>query len=108
MATPDLARAARRIEELPTDDGSVLDTIAGAILRIFVRINQLEGENARLSRRLAALERKQDEQDDGAAPCPWPPTEAAETAQTRPGGRPLGSASHNGNGVDERAARRSP
>jgi hypothetical protein len=56
MPSPNLVRAARKIEELPTDDGSVLDTIAGAILRIFVRINQLEVEHARLTSRLKALE----------------------------------------------------
>jgi hypothetical protein len=44
------------LEELPTDDGSVLDTLAGSILRIFTRINQLEAEHARLMRRLKALE----------------------------------------------------
>jgi hypothetical protein len=55
MSSPNLARSARKIEELPTDDGSVLDTIAGAILRIFVRINQIEAEHARLGR-LKAVE----------------------------------------------------
>jgi hypothetical protein len=29
MPSPNLARAARKIEELPTDDGSVLDCLAG-------------------------------------------------------------------------------
>jgi hypothetical protein len=38
--SPDLARAALKIEELPTDDGSVLDAIAGAILRIFVCVRR--------------------------------------------------------------------
>jgi hypothetical protein len=56
MPPPNLVRSTKRIEELPTDDGSVLDTIAGAILRIFVRINELEAANARLVRRLKALE----------------------------------------------------
>jgi hypothetical protein len=50
--------AARKIEELLTDDGSVLDTIAGAILRIFVRINQIEVVHDRIMRRLAALEHR--------------------------------------------------
>jgi hypothetical protein len=56
--SPDLARAALKIEELPTDDGSVLDAIAGAILRIFVRINQIEKVHDRIMHRLAALERE--------------------------------------------------
>jgi hypothetical protein len=56
LSSPNLARSARKIEELPADDGSVLDTIAGAILRIFVRINRIEAEHARLGRRLKAVE----------------------------------------------------
>ena len=56
MPSPNLVRAAQRIEELPTDDGSVLDTLTGAILRIFVRLIQLEAMNARLVSRVAALE----------------------------------------------------
>ena len=52
--SPDLARAALKIEELPTDDGSVLDAIAGAILRILVRIKVHD----RIMHRLAALERE--------------------------------------------------
>jgi hypothetical protein len=44
--SPDLARAARKIEDMPVEDGSVLDCLAGAILRIFVRINQIERVHA--------------------------------------------------------------
>jgi hypothetical protein len=56
MQSPDLARSARKIEEMPRDDGSVLDCLAGSILRIFTRLNQIEAENARLLRRVRALE----------------------------------------------------
>jgi hypothetical protein len=32
---PNLARSARKLEDLPSDDGRVVDTLAGAILRVF-------------------------------------------------------------------------
>jgi hypothetical protein len=41
---------------LSTEDGSALDTIAGAILRIFVRLNQIETAHAGLARRLKEIE----------------------------------------------------
>jgi hypothetical protein len=56
MQSPDLARAARKIEQMSTDDGSVLDCLAGSILRIFARLNQIEAMNERLMRKLTALE----------------------------------------------------
>jgi hypothetical protein len=56
MQPPDLARAARRIEEMSTADGSVLDCLAGSILRIFVRLNEIEAMNARIMHKLTALE----------------------------------------------------
>jgi hypothetical protein len=65
MVSPHLARSIAKIESLPTDDGSVLDTIAGAILRIFVRINQIEADNGRLGRRLAALEQSAKDRSNG-------------------------------------------
>jgi hypothetical protein len=55
-SSPNLARARAKIEQLPTDDGSVLDTLAGAILRLFVRVQQIEAMNERLMHKLAALE----------------------------------------------------
>jgi len=70
---PNLARAARKIDELPTDDGSILDTIAGAILRIFVRINQLEAENARLAAQMKLMrDQMRSENEAGPAAAPRP------------------------------------
>jgi len=52
----DLSNTRRRIEDIPSDNGKVVDTIAGALLRAFVRLNELDQANARLGRRLALLE----------------------------------------------------
>jgi hypothetical protein len=73
--SPNLARAARKIEELPCDDGSILDTLAGSILRIFVRINQIEAMNERLMHKLKALEE--------AAETESPPTTRGNGAAPR-------------------------
>jgi hypothetical protein len=50
------ASITRRLEDLPSDGGQTVDALAGANLRIFVRLNALEAELARVSRRLTALE----------------------------------------------------
>jgi hypothetical protein len=46
----------RRLEELPSENGQAVDTLAGANLRIFIRLNELEAALARVTRRVAALE----------------------------------------------------
>jgi hypothetical protein len=45
-----------KLEDLPSDGGRVVDVLAGANLRIFVRLNELEEQLKRLGRRVAALE----------------------------------------------------
>jgi hypothetical protein len=52
MSSPNLTLAARRIEDLPCDGGKVVDTLAGGVLRLFVKLHAVE-------RRLAALEKRQ-------------------------------------------------
>jgi hypothetical protein len=90
----DLARSARRIEEMPTHDGSVLDVLAGAILRIFTRLNQIEADHARVISRMAALERSRPIAGTDAAPAPGAPTALNGADQKHrygsypPGGRP--------------------
>jgi hypothetical protein len=42
MPSPNLARSARKLEDLPSDGGRVVDTLAGAMLRVFVRLNEME------------------------------------------------------------------
>jgi hypothetical protein len=42
--------ATRRIEDLPSDGGRTVDTLAGGMLRIFVRLDDME-------RRIAKLEK---------------------------------------------------
>jgi hypothetical protein len=51
-----LARAARKIEEMPAAADAAVDTLAGAVLRIFTRLNEIEQMNARLMRRLKSIE----------------------------------------------------
>ena len=73
----DLSKPRRKIEDIPSDNGKVVDTIAGALLRTFVRLNELDQANVRLNRRVAVLEglqrqtrpapaEKQPAQPDGA------------------------------------------
>ena len=50
------ASITRKLEDLPSDGGQAVDTLAGAALRFFIRCNDLEGAIARLGRRVAALE----------------------------------------------------
>ena len=56
MSSPNLTRTVRKLEDLPSDGGRAVDTLAGAMLRLFVRLHALEERQARLGRRLAALE----------------------------------------------------
>ena len=56
MHSPSLARAARKLEDLPSDGGAAVDTLAGAQLRTFMRLNELEAALARVAWRVAALE----------------------------------------------------
>ena len=57
MPSPDrFASITRRLEDLPSDGGAAVDCLAGALLRTFVRLNELEAALARATRRLAVLE----------------------------------------------------
>jgi hypothetical protein len=56
LSSPNLARSARTIEELPSDGGKTVDTLAGGLLRVFIRLNEIEDALAKLTRRVAALE----------------------------------------------------
>src|SRR5215813_12518449 len=56
MPSPDMVRAARKIEELPSDGGTTVDTLAGGLLRTFIRLNQVEAAYQQLTRRVARLE----------------------------------------------------
>jgi hypothetical protein len=93
MSSPNLASSARKLEDLPSDGGHVVDTLAGAIL---------EEAQARLGRRIAALEgpqspRARAEQpitSEEAAPPPLPPA-----PPKRGRGRPPGSPNRKGKGL---------
>jgi hypothetical protein len=50
------ANITRRLEERPSDGGQAVDTLAGANLRIFIRLHELEAALARVTRRVVALE----------------------------------------------------
>ena len=43
MSSPNLTRTVRKLEDLPSDGGRAVDTLAGAMLRLFVRLHALEG-----------------------------------------------------------------
>ena len=68
LPSPNLARSARKLEDLPSDGGAAVDTLAGALLRAFIRLNELEAALARISGRVAAFEgeAKPAKEGDGA------------------------------------------
>jgi len=94
---PDLSVARRRIEDLPSDGGQVVDTLSGAILRIVVHLRGLDDAVARLGRRLAALEGPQPQRSatisSPAAPRPAPKRSRGRTRRSptrpKPNGREL-------------------
>jgi hypothetical protein len=56
---PSFARsAAAKIEDLPSDGGKTVDTLAGGLLRTFIRLNELEAALAKVTSRVAVLEGK--------------------------------------------------
>ena len=75
MPSPDrFASITRKLEDLPSDGGAAVDCLAGALLRTFVRLNELEAQRARVTRRVAALEGK------AAKPAEAKPAEAGNGA----------------------------
>ena len=46
MPSPNLARSARKLEDLPSDGGAAVDCLAGGLLRTFIRLNELEARSA--------------------------------------------------------------
>lgn len=87
----DYPAASRRIEDLPSDGGKVVDTLAGAILRLFIRLGEVDASLGRHDRRLAALEHGR----------PQPPRPAPEAQPAAAGaGDPDGEAPlpHRGRG----------
>jgi len=88
----DLTRSQRKIEGIPSDNGRTVDMIAGALLRIFVRLSELKLRLNRVApspgdtRRLAAGRRP------SVAEKPSAPPASAAAAPPKPGlGRPPGS-----------------
>jgi hypothetical protein len=57
MRSPNPDRATRKLEDLPSDGGAAVHTFAGGLLRTFIRINELEAALARVTPRVAVLER---------------------------------------------------
>jgi hypothetical protein len=53
-----LSRSRRKIENLPSDEGRAFDILAGAILRLFSRVNDLDRTLQSLLRRLNTLEKQ--------------------------------------------------
>jgi hypothetical protein len=56
-ATVDFTTARQRVENLDAERvGNAIDTLAGAVLYLFVKLNDVDAALARLSRRISALE----------------------------------------------------
>jgi hypothetical protein len=81
--SPDLNRTIRKLEDLPSDGGHAVDVPAGANLRIFVRLKELEQAYRDLTARMRILEER------GAPPRPVvdPLVDCSRTPQ--PGGTRL-------------------
>lgn len=78
----DYGPTVRKLDDLPSDNGKTVDCLAGALLRLFVRVSEIDALLGSYGRRLAALEhgiRPQPQppkpapgRDQGAAPAPQP------------------------------------
>jgi hypothetical protein len=92
----DFTSTTRKLEDLPSDGGHAVDVLAGANLRIFVRLKELEQAYADLRARLAVLEERSARQ---LRPQPQPEAEP-EVVTRRPGpGRGMGDSAASRLGV---------
>ena len=83
------ASTIRKLEDLPSDGGRAVDTLAGAMLRLFVKLHALEETQARLGRRLAALEGAQPSTaEKGSAISASRPAAPPKRGRGRPPGSP--------------------
>jgi hypothetical protein len=90
------ASTIRKLEDLPSDGGRAVDTLAGAMLRLFVKLHALEEAQARLGRRIAALEGAPASVVPISVPAPAAIPSPAPAPRKR--GRPSGSLRRPGNG----------
>jgi hypothetical protein len=56
VADLSLERARARVEDLPDNDGKALDCVAGAVVRVFARLDTIEAAYRDVRARLRALE----------------------------------------------------
>jgi hypothetical protein len=82
----DLSGSQRKIEDLPSDGGKIVDVLAGGLLRVFARLNQLDQAVARLGRRIAVLQGPQ----AGPGPVPKKHSTHLNGASGGTGIRPFG------------------
>ena len=78
VSSPALGRQQAKIEDLPSDGGRVVDTLTGAMLRVFVRLNEIERAYNDLRARVAVLEGR----------TPARPAPANDSRRTTSDGRP--------------------
>src|SRR5262249_14617534 len=79
VASPDLVRQQAKVENLPLDDGRAIDTLAGAVVRVFARLNEIEGAYRDLRARVVILEER---------PAPRPTPAANDFRRTTASGAP--------------------
>lgn len=84
----DYPATTRKIEDLPSDGGKVVDVLAGAILRLFIRLGEIDAALGRHDRRLAALEGGVRPQPAPARTAPPSPREEPDPGLNRGGGDP--------------------
>jgi hypothetical protein len=56
----DLASSQQRVQDLPSDGGRAVDVISGALMRIFIRLNEMQEQLDRLRHRIESLDRRLD------------------------------------------------
>jgi hypothetical protein len=82
-SSPDLARAAQRIEDLPSASDKAFDCLAGGFLRLYSRITEIESAHKALANRLALLEKR-----PGTAVDPLARVNGHDSRRTTNGGAP--------------------
>jgi hypothetical protein len=100
----DLVSSARRVSDLPSDHGKIVDVIAGALMRIFTKLAEVDERQEAIIRRIDALDRRLDAIETEADEAAFQKArEAIVTPLPRYGGRPKLRSRKSANGDDHEA-----